>query len=110
MVLSHAPSRTEANLGSDLALSNLNHANGSTDNTPAFPSIWRPGPVKTTTDFLDDGISSMTNKVPPPPQEKKSDALAPRPETRRLGCFSVAALIINQMIGGYLRTIALLRG
>lgn len=102
MLLSHAPSRRESNVGSDLALADLTHANGSTDhNTPDFPSVWRPGPVKTTTDLPDDGISSMTNKVLPQSQEKKSDALAPRPETRRLGCFSVAALIINQMIGGY---------
>ena len=103
MVLSHAPSIMESNVGSDLALSDLTHANGSTDNAPAFPSVWRPSPEKTTTGLLDDDISSMANKgVLPPPQEKKSDALAPRPETRRLGYFSVAALIINQMIGGYL--------
>ena len=91
-----------SNVGSDLALSDLTHANGSTDNVPPFPPVWRPSPESTTTGLPDDGISSMANKgALPPPQEKRRDALAPRPETRRLGYFSVAALIINQMIGGY---------
>lgn len=105
MVLSHAPSTMASNVGSDLALSDLTHANRSTDKAPAFPSVWRPSRENTTTGLPDDGISSMANTsnkgALPPPQEKKSDALAPRPETRRLGYFSVAALIINQMIGSY---------
>ncbi|MCJ1347406.1 hypothetical protein MMC31_005631, partial [Peltigera leucophlebia] len=105
MVLSHAPSTTASNVGSDLALSD---ANGSTDHarwgeSPAFPAVWRPRPENTTTVLPNDDISSIVNTsnkdVLPPPQEKKSDALAPRPETRRLGYFSVAALIINRMIG-----------
>lgn len=102
MVLSHAPSIMTSNVGSDLALSDLSPANGSMDNAPDFPSVWQPSPDKTTTGLPDDGVSSITNKgALAPPQERESDSLVPRPETCRLGYFSVAALIINQMIGGY---------
>lgn len=112
MVLSHAPSTTASNAGSDVALSDLTYANGHTDHTrwgesSAFPSIWRPRQENTHPILPDDAISSVVNTskndVLPPPQERKIDALAPRSETRRLGYFSVAALIINRMIGGYLR-------
>ena len=73
MVLSQASSRMASNIGSDLALSELIHANGSTDNAPAFPSVRRTIPEKTATGLPDDAISSMTNKgALPPPQEKKS--------------------------------------
>lgn len=112
MVISHAPSTAT----SDVALSDLTYANGITDHnrlgeSSAFPSVFRneqdiyhPVPPG-------DGISSIVNTsnsgVVPTPQEKSDAlALAPRPETRRLGYFSVAALIINRMIGGYFRTIA----
>ena len=106
MVNSHPPSTA----ASDVALSDLTYANGTTDHnrlgeSSAFPSVFRnereiyhPVPPG-------DGISSIVNTsntgVVPTGQEKKSDALAPRPETRRLGYFSLAALIINRMIGGY---------
>lgn len=106
MVNSHAPSTT----ASDVALSDLTYANGSTDHnrlgeSSAFPSVFRNEQETYHPVPPDDGISSIVNTsntgVLPTPQEKKSDALAPRPETRRLGYFSVAALIINRMIGGY---------
>lgn len=106
MVNSHPPSTA----ASDAALSDLTYANGTTDynrlgESSAFPSVFRnqrevyhPVPPG-------DGVSSIVNTsstgVVPIAQEKKSDALAPMPETRRLGYFSVAALIINRMIGGY---------
>lgn len=106
MVTSH-PSSTAA---SDVALSDLTYANGTTDHnrlgeSPAFPSVFRNERETYYSVPPGDGISSIVNTsntgVVPTAQEKKSDALAPRPETRRLGYFSVAALIINRMIGRY---------
>lgn len=99
----------DAPSNSDVALSDLTYTNGGNDHarqgkSSAFPAIWRPKQENTTAVVSDDDILSVVNTsntgVLPPPQEKKSDALAPRPETRRLGYFSVAALIINRMIGG----------
>lgn len=127
MVLDHAPSTTASSFGPGVAISNeslrinqTRRADSPVQSSP-FPSVWRPGQENThtyppydvwrpgqenpQTVLPDDGISSVVNTsnngVHSPLQEKKSDPLAPRPETRRLGYFSVAALIINRMIGGY---------
>ena len=95
---------------SDVALSDLTYANGTTDHnrlgeSSAFPAVFRNERETCHSVPPGDGISSIVNTsntgVVPTAQEKKSDALAPRPETRRLGYFSVAALIINRMIGRY---------
>lgn len=103
-----------SNFGSHVAASDLTYANGSTDHNGldeglAFPSVFRNEQEISHTALPGDGISSVINTsntgVLPSSQEKKSDALAPRPETRRLGYFSVAALIINRMIGGSFLTI-----
>lgn len=127
MVLAHASSTTASSVGPGVAISNeslrfnqTRRADSPVDSQP-FPSVWRPGQENPHsypphdvwrpgqenphTVLPDDGISSVVdtpnNGVHSPLQEKKSDPLAPRPETRRLGYFSVAALIINRMIGGY---------
>lgn len=107
---------TASNFGSHVAASDLN---GSTDHNGldeglAFPSVFRNEQEISHAALPDDGISSVINTsntgVLPSSHEKKSDALAPRPETRRLGYFSVAALIINRMIGGSFLDNRTLRG
>ena len=74
---------------------------------PAFPTIYRrekenPG-VGVQRSEYDDGTVSFMNASMTEPQpsarEKGTDRLAPMPENRRLGYVSVAALIINKMIG-----------
>ena len=74
---------------------------------PAFPTIYRrekenPG-VGVQRSEYDDGTVSFMNASITEPQpsarEKGTDRLAPMPENRRLGYLSVAALIINKMIG-----------
>lgn len=74
---------------------------------PAFPTIYRrekenPG-VGVQRSEYDDGTGSFMNASMTEPQpsarEKVTDRLAPMPENQRLGYVSVAALIINKMIG-----------
>lgn len=74
---------------------------------PAFPTIYRrekenPGVGVQRSEYDDGTVSfmnaSMTEPLPPGRKEK-TDRLAPMPENRRLGYLSVAALIINKMIG-----------
>lgn len=74
---------------------------------PAFPTIYRrekenPGVGVQRSEFDDGTVSFMNasiNEPPPSAREKVTDRLAPMPENRRLGYLSVAALIINKMIG-----------
>jgi hypothetical protein len=73
---------------------------------PAFPTIYRrekdSGMEMPQSEFDDGTISFLdipTTRPPRPEKKGPSDKLAPMPENRRLGYLSVAALIINKMIG-----------
>lgn len=74
---------------------------------PAFPTVYRrekenPGVGVQRSEYDDGTVSFMDASVTEPmPSGRKemTDRLAPMPENRRLGYFSVAALIINKMIG-----------
>lgn len=75
---------------------------------PAFPTVYRrekeSGTVELNNARPDGSISMFSSPVGETllSQERhrdKRDKLAPMPENRRLGYLSVAALIINKMIG-----------
>ena len=75
---------------------------------PAFPTIYRRDKTSPATDVQSsrngDGIDSFVSMpvggtVPQREKRRQDDKLAPMPENRRLGYLSVAALIINKMIG-----------
>ena len=94
-----------------------NHPSTSTSNITsvtaapdqAFPAIFRREKGTPTIDVqgsgTGDGVDSFTSMPVGggalPQQEKTLDKLAPMPENRRLGYLSVAALIINKMIGAW---------
>lgn len=86
---------------------NLGAASGIPES--AFPTIYRRDKTSPAVDVQStvngDGIDSFVSMLvgdPLVPQREKpreNDRLAPMPENRRLGYLSVAALIINKMIG-----------
>lgn len=75
----------------------------------AFPTIYRRDKTSPAIDVQStvngDGIDSFISMpvggslVPQREKHHDNDRLAPMPENRRLGYLSVAALIINKMIG-----------
>lgn len=75
----------------------------------AFPTIYRRDKSSPAVDVQStvngDGIDSFVSMpveaalVPQREKPQDDDRLAPMPENRRLGYLSVAALIINKMIG-----------
>lgn len=77
----------------------------------AFPTIYRRDKTSPANDVQStvngDGIDSFvsmpvgTALMPQREKPRDNDRLAPMPENRRLGYLSVAALIINKMIGTY---------
>ena len=74
---------------------------------PSFPTIYRrekdnPAIGVQRSEYDDGTVSFMnasTTEPLPSGRREKIDRLAPMPENRRLGYMSVAALIINKMIG-----------
>lgn len=98
MSFSHHPASTSS--------SNIASATGTHD--PAFPTIYRRDKTSPAIDVQSsrngDGIDSFVSmpvggETLPQREKHHGDKLAPMPENRRLGYLSVAALIINKMIG-----------